>query len=180
MRLALAPHPGLPLATIQRIEVEVARPAPGRLRLSYTVFGDIDRLLLPTPAAPVRTDDLWKHTCFEAFIRPGAGPAYYEINLAPSSQWAAYGFEGERTGMRPAGEITAPRVEMRSQADRYDLAAEIDLTLPGDPAWRLGLSAVIEDTLGARSYWALAHPAATPDFHHPDAFVLDLPASESP
>ena len=37
------------------------------------------------------------------------------------------------------------------------------------------LSAVIETTDGAMSYWALAHPSAKPDFHHPDSFVLDLP-----
>jgi hypothetical protein len=40
---------------------------------------------------------------------------------------------------------------------------------------RLALSAVIEETDGRKSYWALAHPPGTPDFHHPDCFTLELP-----
>jgi hypothetical protein len=38
--------------------------------------------------------------------------------------------------------------------------------------WRLGLSAIIEEASGRRSYWALAHPPGKPDFHHPDSFAL--------
>jgi hypothetical protein len=40
----------------------------------------------------------------------------------------------------------------------------------------LGLSAVIEETSGAKSYWALAHPPGRPDFHHADGFALMLDA----
>ena len=41
------------------------------------------------------------------------------------------------------------------------------------PDGRIGLSAVIETTDGALSYWALAHPAEKPDFHHPDLLRPD-------
>ena len=179
-RLVLAPHPALPPTAIHRIEVEVERPGPDRLHLRYVVIGDVGRLCLPPPAAPARTDELWKHTCFEAFLRPGAGPAYCELNLSPSTRWAAYSFVAERAGMQHADGIGAPRIETRSSADRYELTAAIDLDLAGHAAWRLGLSAVIEDLDGAKSYWALAHPATKPDFHHPDAFTFDLPAPETP
>jgi hypothetical protein len=54
------------------------------------------------------------------------------------------------------------------------VALEARIELPHG-AKRLGLSAVIEAVDGAMSYWALAHPSAKPDFHHPDSFVLDLP-----
>jgi hypothetical protein len=47
--------------------------------------------------------------------------------------------------------------------------------MPHDAPWRLGLSAVIEDTRGSLSYWALAHPPGKPDFHHADGFALELP-----
>ena len=40
--------------------------------------------------------------------------------------------------------------------------------------WRLGLSAVIEDTSGRKSYWALAHPPGKPDFHHADCFAHEF------
>ena len=39
---------------------------------------------------------------------------------------------------------------------------------------KLGLSAVIEGADGGLSYWALRHPPGKPDFHHPEAFVLEL------
>src|SRR5207249_1533417 len=44
---------------------------------------------------------------------------------------------------------------------------------------QLALSAVIEDEQGVLSYWALTHPPGKPDFHHPDAFVLDLERPEA-
>jgi hypothetical protein len=42
----------------------------------------------------------------------------------------------------------------------------------------LGLSAVLEEQDGTKSYWALAHPpGGKPDFHHPDCFVRGCLAS---
>jgi hypothetical protein len=41
-------------------------------------------------------------------------------------------------------------------------------------ALRVALSAVIEEEGGMLSYWALKHPPGKPDFHHPDAFALEL------
>jgi hypothetical protein len=55
---------------------------------------------------------------------------------------------------------------------------EVLLALPGASALRLALSAVIEETDGHLSYWALAHPAERPDFHHRDGFVLALEPPE--
>jgi hypothetical protein len=49
--------------------------------------------------------------------------------------------------------------------------------LPKDGVWRLGLSAVIEETNGTISYWAVAHPPGKADFHHSDCFALELTAA---
>ncbi len=46
----------------------------------------------------------------------------------------------------------------------------------GEKDWKLALSAVIEETDGTKSYWALRHPPGAPDFHHPDCFALTLEA----
>ena len=173
VRLLLTPHPTTTRAAVSGIEVEVSRSVGGLLTLAYQVTGEIAGLRLPAPAAPHRTDELWKHSCFEAFIRPAAGEAYVEFNAAPSTQWAAYGFERTRAGMRNA-DIPPPRLETHATTDRFDLRAALDLRSLGAGPWRLNLSAVIEETGGPKSYWALAHPSAQPDFHHPDAFVLDL------
>jgi len=166
--VALIPHPSTPSAGLQ-IHVQ-ARRRNGVLSLEYRVTGPVAALRLPQPSARERTDGLWRTTCFEAFA--GRGVGYAEYNLSPSCAWAAYGFEGYRDGMARL-EQAAPVIVMRQTAETVVLTA--DVILPADADGRIGLTAVIETLDGAVSYWALAHPAEKPDFHHPDSFLLTLP-----
>ncbi|MGA8818909.1 MAG: DOMON-like domain-containing protein [Xanthobacteraceae bacterium] len=173
MRQALKLYPDSHCDGVTAIAVDVAWLRTGVLLLSYELTGDIDELRLPPIVAPTRADELWRHTCFEAFIRPGSNPAYFEFNFAPSTQWAAYEFDGYRSGMR-AAEIAAPRIDTLIAPARLSLHATLELrALPPGP-WRLGLSAVIEEANGRLSYWALAHPAGRPDFHHADCFTCEF------
>jgi hypothetical protein len=172
MRRDLILHPEFPCAAALRIEVEIARSGT-TLQLDYLVTGDIDALALPAVSEPERSDELWKHTCFEAFVRPAPGTTYFEFNLAPSTRWAAYRFDDYRQGMRDA-DLPAPSIAIERGAKRFTLRAV--LAVP-DGALRLGLSAVIEEIGGAKSYWALAHCQGRPDFHHSDCFALELPAA---
>jgi hypothetical protein len=184
MRQALKLHPDSRCMAATHIDVEVARPRPGNLLLRYFVTGRMIDLRMPPASAATRGDGLWRHTCFEAFVRAPPGTAYYEFNFAPSMQWAAYRFSDTRSGMSVASEISAPGVEVRSNGAGYELQAALALDrlpgLPGDTAWRLGLSAVIEETSGNISYWALAHPPGKADFHHSDCFAHELPAASRP
>jgi len=136
---------------------------------------------MPPVVVTSRSDQLWRHTCFEAFVRASAGASYYEFNFAPSTQWAAYRFSGYRTGMRVASEIGAPAIDVNSNDDCYTLQVALALgrltELPRNAPWRLGLSALIEDTSGCKSYWALAHPPGKPDFHHADCFAYEYSQS---
>lgn len=173
MQHPLRLHPDSACDAVRAASVEVARPAAGRLGLTFRITRGAG-LVIPPPAEPLRTDELWKHTCFEAFLKSPGDEAYLELNLSPSGQWAAYAFDGYRAGMRPA-DIPAPRTRWRDTADGFELTAEIaGLPLPAD-AWSAGLAAVIEETSGRTSYWALAHPAGRADFHHHDGFALTLP-----
>jgi len=178
MRHALKLHPHSLCFAAAQVEVEVARPRAGSLELCYAVTGNINDLRVPPATAAARTDELWLHTCFEAFVRASPGAGYYEFNFAPSTQWAAYWFSSYRSEMRVANEISAPRIEVRSSPECYTLLASLELDhlsgLPHDAAWRLGLAAVIEETSGRKSYWALAHPPGKPDFHHSDCFALEF------
>ncbi len=175
MHLVLHRHRDTPCEAVTGIAVEVARSATGLLHLSYTANGEIAGLCLPPPATPVRTDDLWRHTCFEAFLGPVPGTAYLEFNVAPSTQWAAYHFDFYRAGMRP--EPAAPRIAVQATASTFTLDVTLDLaSLPRAP-WRLGLTAVIEEKTGRKSYWALAHPPGKPDFHHADCFAAQIAAA---
>src|SRR5215470_7932431 len=178
MRQVLRLHPDSLCFAATHVEAEVVRPCAGGLVLCYFVTGKISDLRMPPVMAAARTDELWRHTCFEAFVRTSPGAGYYEFNFAPSTQWAAYWFSGYRTGMRVATEISAPHIEVRSSRECYTLQASLELdqlpSLPRDTAWRLGLSALIEETSGRKSYWALGHPPGKADFHHPDCFVYEL------
>jgi len=108
----------------------------------------------------------------------GEGPEYREFNFSPSGEWAAYAFHSYRNGGVLEHEL-CPGIIVRKTMDRLELAAEIsrDLLSHGGPL-RLGLSAVVEDVDGILSYWALSHPAGKPDFHHADAFALQMRHSE--
>jgi|SRR5579862_1080635 len=173
MRQGLRLHSDSLCAAATRIEADIARPRPDSLILSYVVSGRIGDLRLPPVVTAARADELWQRTCFEAFVLPSASLGYYEFNFSPSTQWAAYQFDGYRSGMRVAAEIGAPRIEVRSTADSYTLQASLELDGLSWP-WRLGLSAVLEETNGRKSYWALAHPTGKADFHHADCFALEL------
>lgn len=168
MLARLIPHPDTPATGVDHIEVEVERDGL-LLWLRFVTVGDVDRIVWPIAAAPARADDLWRRTCFEAFV--SADDGYVEYNLSPSGQWATYRFDAPRMGIRRGAEV-ATVLGLDGALDQVALEARIELPLE---AWRLALSAVIETTAGEISYWALAHPSAKPDFHHPDSFILDLP-----
>jgi len=177
MALVLRLHPDCRCAAPAHIEVDVARPGAGVLALSYVVTGRIAELRLPPVVASARGDELWRETCFEAFIGTAPGAAYYEFNFAPSTKWAAYRFGGYRKDMQAATEIGAPAVAVQSASDRYALRASLRLdalSLPRDTGWRLGLAAITEETNVGRSYWALRHPPGKADFHHFDCFAHEI------
>ena len=179
MRRALILHPETRCEAVAKIEVDVERPRATELRFRYLVTGRLSDVRVPAVSKPTRADELWKRTCFEAFVR-GEGRAYYEFNFASSTQWAAYEFNGYRTGMRAVENLSAPAIVIASDETRLELSVSLAfdrLTALPDAAWHLGLSAVIEETNGRKSYWALAHPPGKPDFHHTDCFVLTLPSA---
>ena len=118
MRRPLKLHPNSVCTVAAGIEVEIARPAGGSLLLSYAVTGSIgDLLLLPT-GAPARTDELWRHTCFEAFVKEAAGEDYYEFNFAPSGEWAA-------------GSVTPPSSQRPDSSVRATVAMSDPSAMPG-------------------------------------------------
>lgn len=184
---SLLPHPSTPDEALASITIEVDSPTSDLLVLYYRITGDIDRIALPAQAPSRAQDLLWKHTCFEAFISLPDSEGYIELNFSPSSQWAAYRFEDYRQGMQPVVLTPTPRVICRRREGELDV--DVDLPLTGIPELaeaisngrelRLAASAVIEDTQGRISYWALTHPPGKPDFHHRDGFALVLAGDPS-
>src|SRR5579862_3082725 len=147
MRVALKLHPHSRCAAVTAAEVDAVRAGPASLKLRYRLVGKIGDVKLPSAVAPRRADELWRTTCFEAFVRPASAGAYCEFNFAPSTEWAAYGFDSYRSGMQAVDAFEPSRIEIRKDASRCELETVLDLTsLPefsGAALWRVGLSAVI-------------------------------------
>ena len=170
-------HPATHTQSVHGVAVQIGWEYGGALALTFALEGDLARLRIPAPQPPYRMDNLWQHTCFEAFLRRKDEPAYCEFNFAPSSAWAAYMFRHYRDGMSLAPDVD-PRITVRRTGDRLELDVilrleNLSLVQPRTPV-QLALAAVVEDEQGALSYWALAHPPGRPDFHHPTAFALEL------
>lgn len=185
--LMLTCHPSTPCKIIPHLRATVHRKGNGILNLTYSLAfqseQDSKRLLVPDPRPPNRADRLWEHTCFEAFLAEEGLSGYYELNFAPSTEWALYRFEAYRSNMSIPATTAPPTIVCQQTTQGLELDATISLaglseTL-ADAGLRLALSAVIEDREGSRSYWALQHPPAKPDFHHPDSFLLRLDQADN-
>src|SRR5262245_38304712 len=180
--VALTFHPDTPTEAVRGIAARVRRAPGSSLAVSYVVEGDLDRLRVPVPSTPRSANRLWQHTCCEIFIARKGLPAYHEFNLSPSGEWAQYAFDGYRKprAAESGAPGPVPQVTVRGAAGRFELDAVIRLDRLSAAHARadlsLALSAVIEDSDGALSYWALRHAPGKPDFHHPQAFALELKA----
>ncbi len=182
----LIAHADSHCTAVQALTVRALAERPAVLCLQFTLNGELGGLRIAAAAAPVRADELWRHTCFEAFVRRVGEPGYLEFNFSPSGAWQAYRFSDYRQG-RLCAELPSPpqlTIGVRESAVRMEealvLEALVALPAPYADAPRgvhLAMSAVVEDEAGSLSYWALRHAAGRADFHHPDAFALQLPWS---
>ena len=149
------------------------------LTLRWKVEG-ASEIVLPPFAGRARTDGLWQATCFELFVQIPGAAGYAEFNLSPSERGAASDFAAYREGMAERPVPRAPVCTPRRGAAVliFDAAIPAD-ALPPLP-WDYGLTAVIEEAGGIISYWAIAHPAEKPDFHHEACFAATLAAPLAP
>ena len=152
-------HPDAPPGAIHTIDAELRRIEGGAVA-TFRAIGEVSRLVVPSPAAPVRTDGLWKTTCFEIFVAAD-GSEYDEYNLSPSGAWAAYRFEDYRSGMSPKDAV----IEIDSSLDDKGLSLIAKIESQFDLPSHIGLTAVIEEADGVIRYWSTAFAPGKPDFH---------------
>jgi hypothetical protein len=174
--MKLKPHPSWHRDRPMSVECSISR-AGYAFVARFIVDADIDQIIVPEPAAQVRTDGLWRSTCFELFLRRAGRSSYYEFNMSPSGAWAAYSFDGYREGMADADLEPAEPILVANRIVQLEQTIVLDpngySALDGE--LEVGLSAVIEQQDGVKSYWALAHAAGPPDFHHEACFAATLP-----
>lgn len=171
----LAFHPEHPPLAVTRVEARVIGRDATWLRVRWRVEGS-QALVAPPFAGKGRADELWQATCFEVFLKPEGMSAYVELNLSPSERWNAYDFEAYRWGMAERPFPREPECTLRSGSSFAIFDAAVPVGGLPDSACAMGLAAVIEEQGGVKSYWALAHPDARPDFHAPACFAATLPA----
>jgi hypothetical protein len=178
MQLNLVPHPTTPPSGPEfKVWVNVdhtgALGATASTNIWFGIGAPADRFVLPEPVEePGRAGDLWKTTCFEAFLRISGASGYREWNFAPSGEWAAYDFTGYRDG-RTDAETAPPYIRVEDNMTWWALGATI--AVDAESSWELGLSAIFEEKDGTKSYWAIAHPPGEkPDFHDPACFAARL------
>ncbi len=175
----LLAHPAHPPLAVTSVQARVLALGAHWLTLRWRVEGAA-KLVVPPFAGRGRADGLWQATCFELFVRPDGGKGYAEFNLSPSQTWAAYDFSGYREDMTkramPHDPVCTPR---RGQSVLiFDAAIPLG-GLPPLP-WAYGLTAVIEEESGRKSYWAMAHGGERPDFHDEACFAARLAAPTHP
>ena len=166
---SLVCHPKTPALAVERIDVSWTLLPAGLLMLRWRVDG-AKKLVAPPFAGKGRSDNLWQHSCFELFLK-GAGFAYREFNFSPSQRWAAYAFSAYRVGAGHLAVDTDPTISSEMGERFFTCTAMLPIDVLKD-AILAGLSAVIEEEGGHKSYWALAHAAGEPDFHQPESFAL--------
>lgn len=179
--IELIAHPAHPPAQVRRITARVIGLDAHWCVLRWRVEGTA-ALVVPGFAGRARCDGLWQTTCFELFVHgdDAQAGAYAEFNFAPSERWAAYDFVAPRAGMAerpmPRGPVITPR--RGSDVLICDVALP-RAELPALP-WRYGLTAVIEEAGGVRSFWAMAHGGDRPDFHDPACHAARLAPPVAP
>jgi hypothetical protein len=177
MQFNLVPHPSTPPSQPVKVWATVDHAASlGAVATTNIWFGvgaPADRFAIPPMSEPWRANELWKTTCFEAFLRSVGEDSYREWNFAPKGNWAAYDFSAYREGMTAAEVGSPPYIRVEDNFTWWTVGATI--AVDAGTKWELGLSAVLEEKDGTKSYWALAHPSEKPDFHAPSCFVARLP-----
>jgi hypothetical protein len=170
-------HHSTPAKTVRTIAVLVRRSASAELQMTFRLDGDLSRIAIPPPGPPRINTQLWRHTCFEAFIAVDGQSAYHEFNFSPSGEWTVYAFSGYRNGGPLQDETMRPDIAVRCAGSRLELDATLRLdalsNVHPSASLRVGLSAVIEAEDGL-SYWALRHRGGKPDFHDAAGFALLL------
>ena len=177
MQLNLVPHPNTPPSEPEfkiwaNVDHAGALGVVASTNIWFGIGAPAKRFVIAEPVESERADELWKTTCFEAFLKNPGSEGYREWNFSPSGEWAAYDFTTLRDG-RSDADVAAPYIRVEDNLTWW--AMGVTIAVDAELDWALGLTAVLEEKDGTKSYWALVHPLADkPDFHDPSGFKAHL------
>lgn len=176
--LRLSPHPQNGAQSIDGLSAACTIGPEGHLWLRYFVECDPEILRLAGGYEQViRGDKLWENTVFEVFLQRHGAAEYIEYNFSSGGEWAAYHFDGYRSGMRDLDLAQAP--DFYSETSRSHFVLEVKAQLPAaycESPLNIAITAILYENNGKLSYWSLAHGDGPPDFHHQACFVHKVAA----
>lgn len=153
------------------------------LVVEYTAEGNIPTIVLPqanSQEGAKRMGGLWETTCFEMFMKNDTSGNYLEFNFAPSGNWNCFSFDQYRQGMQEYQGLA--NLDIKVQGNEHKLILKASVSMKKSTMFseiyfkekliKVGLSCVVENIMNVKSYWALCHPEAKPDFHSDDSFIL--------
>ncbi len=165
-------------STAPKIEITVKiTHQNNQLDLQYQLRGNLSEMIIPSSdLVPTRQYDLWEHTCFEFFLRLQETTQYWEFNLSPAGDWNVFRFYNYRQDLTEEKAIqTLPfTVSQTATSLQLNLNLNLDCIIGKERNLDVAIATVVENKDLQLSYWALTHPATTPDFHHQDSFVISL------
>jgi hypothetical protein len=174
---SLACHPAMPADSIMSVKAACDISTQRMLRLRYHINISKHLLVVSDKQVPERTDNLWETTCFEVFLAAVNKQEYMELNLSPSTRWAAYQFSEYREGRMDLALSTAPEIHIDMRDSHFALEANVQLPPEFEHSvFAIGMAVVAEESSGRKSYWALKHQKSEPDFHDRSCFTLKLEA----
>lgn len=172
----LQPFPGTDPRPDIAISGTISRQG-NTLAIGYLLRGRLSEVEIhPLSKPAARRIGLWEKTCFEFFLAVKDAPGYWEFNLSPSGDWNIYRFEIYRQGLNEEKAFSQLPFSVRRHSDclRLDLEFDLGLIIRADQAIETAVTAVIKTGDGKETFWAVAHPGKSPDFHHRDGFVIQL------
>lgn len=155
-----------------RISAQATKISENEIVCAFELAGPMNQILWPSNLpTELRCDGLWQHSCFEIFFSADFHPnsKYTEINCAPNGAWNAYEFLSYRTGMISSAQTSVRLSRQELEQQRALVEFTVTSTSPLNTNC-VGISAVIEFTNGAKSYWALHHPGPQADFHNKEGW----------
>lgn len=143
-----------------------------------------DRTNLSKPF-PQRLHELWKETCFEAFVSVRGAVKYWELNLSPKGNWNVYEFEDYRQPQPPRESDRLVLRKIQTSVDSKNWFGNFELSCVGLAAEdvEFNLCAVVRSLRGkdfkndsaavsvgeaVNDYYAIDHATERPDFHRRD------------
>ncbi|MBK9295045.1 MAG: hypothetical protein IPM57_11515 [Oligoflexia bacterium] len=118
-----------------------------------------------------RQNNLWEHTCFEAFVGEKNSKEYFEFNFSTNSAWNIFEFKNYRLPQPPK---QCERFEfLKIEFENNIFKAQVKPKNFKKSFYEISLATVIESKKNEIFYWALKHNKSRPDFHLRENFILN-------